>query len=47
MRYEINEFAALINSGTEKKSFKLTAEESIAIAGVMEEFLSMRKQKQN
>jgi glycerol-3-phosphate cytidylyltransferase len=47
LRYEINEFAALINSGTEKKSFKLTAEESIAIAGVMEEFLSMRKQKQN
>jgi len=45
LRYEVNEFAAMINRGMQgdaPKSFKLTAGESIAIAGVMEKFLSER-----
>jgi len=42
LRYEVHEFAAMINSGEEKKGFKLTAGESIAIAEVMENFLDMR-----
>ena len=43
LRYEINEFAVLINGGNDKKGFKLTNDESIAIAGIMEEFLKTRK----
>jgi len=43
IRYEVNEFAAMINSDDEKKNFKLTAGDSIAIADIMEKFLSERK----
>ena len=32
-------------NGFEKSDYKLTAEESIAIAGIMEEFLTMRNNK--
>lgn len=39
LQYEINEFAAMIDRSAEKISFKLTSEESIAIAGIMERFL--------
>ena len=42
LRYEINEFAAMINQG-KKSGFMLSAGESTAIAGVMEEFLKWRK----
>ncbi len=42
MRYEISDFVSLIN-GDGKRSFKLAAEESIAIAGIMERFLKERK----
>ncbi len=42
LRYEINEFAAVINRSVEKKSFKLTAKESIAIAGIIDKFLTER-----
>jgi len=41
LQYEINEFAAMINNGDEKRSFKLTAGESIVIAGMMERFLEL------
>lgn len=39
LRYEISDFISMLN-GNEKKAFKLTAEESIALAGIMEQFLS-------
>ncbi|MDR0305579.1 MAG: Gfo/Idh/MocA family oxidoreductase [Chitinispirillales bacterium] len=42
LRYEVNEFATMINS-SEKKGFKLTAGESTAIAEIMEKFLENRK----
>jgi len=42
LRYEVNEFASVINSNDEKRNFKLTADESIAIADIMEKFLSER-----
>lgn len=38
LRYEISDFVSIIN-GNNKKAFKLTAEESIAMAGIMERFL--------
>lgn len=38
MRYEISDFVSMIN-GNNKKGFKLTAEESIAMAGIIERFL--------
>lgn len=39
LRYEISDFISMVN-GYDKKGFKLTAEESIAIAGIMEQFLA-------
>lgn len=41
LRYEISDFAAMIQ-GHQNRAFKFTAEESIAVAGVMEEFLVKR-----
>ena len=41
LRYEISDFLSTIN-GTGKSEFKLTREESIALAGVMEKFLEDR-----
>jgi len=46
LRYEVNEFAAMINKNDEKKGYKLTAGESIAIAEVMERFLTWRKKSE-
>ncbi|MBO5057641.1 MAG: Gfo/Idh/MocA family oxidoreductase [Lachnospiraceae bacterium] len=46
LRYEISDFAYMIN-GHQGRSYKFTEEESIAIAGVMEEFLKQRKQGTN
>lgn len=43
LRYEINEFVSMINNSEAKKSFKLTAAESIAVAGIMEKFLEKRE----
>ena len=42
LRYEISDFAYRIQ-GHQGRAFKFTAEESVAIAGVMEEFLSQRR----
>lgn len=42
LRYEIGNFAAAIN-GNEKKEYKLRMEESVALAKVMEAWLSCRK----
>jgi glycerol-3-phosphate cytidylyltransferase len=42
LRYEICEFLGKIH-GTGEKSYKLTAGESIAITGIVEEFVRMRK----
>ncbi len=44
-RYEIAEFLGKIN-GTGGRDYKLTAEESIAMAKVVEKFMSIRRQKQ-
>lgn len=44
LRYEISDFAYMIN-GHEGRSYKFTKEESIAIAGIMEKFLELRKSK--
>lgn len=41
LRYEINEFMSKIR-GVGEKSYKLTAEESIAITGIVEEFVKRR-----
>lgn len=41
LRYEISDFLSAIN-GYENKMFKLTRQESIAIAGIMEKFLEER-----
>lgn len=41
LRYEISDFAYMIN-GHEGRSYKFTEEESVAMAGVMEEFLKQR-----
>ncbi|XID91001.1 Gfo/Idh/MocA family oxidoreductase [Paenibacillaceae bacterium WGS1546] len=41
LRYELSDFVSLIN-GNEKKGFKLTPKESIAIAGIIETFLSKK-----
>ena len=45
-RYEIAEFVQKINH-PEKKDYKLTAEESIAMAKVVEKFMDIRKNQQN
>lgn len=42
LRYELSDMVALIN-GTETTDFKLTAKESVAMAKVMEEFLSTKR----
>lgn len=42
LRYELSEFVSLIHVG-ERKSYKFTEEESIAMAGVVEKFLEARK----
>ena len=44
LRYEINEFVSKIN-GLDGNSYKLTAEESIAMADIVEKFLKLRKEK--
>lgn len=43
LRYEISEFVSVIN-GQNNRSYKLTQEESVAIADVMEKFLAKRNQ---
>lgn len=43
LRYEISDFAYMIQ-GHQGRSYKFTPEESIAIAGVMEDFLARRNQ---
>ena len=45
LRYEISDFAYLIN-GHQGRSYKFTKEESVAIAGVMEQFLAQRNTHQ-
>ena len=42
LRYEISELLSLINQQG-KNDFKLTKEESIALAGIMEEFLKINR----
>ena len=42
LRYEISDFAYMIH-GHQGRSYKFTEEESIAIAGVMEQFLAKRE----
>lgn len=44
LRYEISDFVSAIN-GSDKKDYKLTPEESVALAEVMERFLSERELK--
>lgn len=44
LRYEISDFAYMIQ-GHQGRSYKFTEEESIAIAGVMEQFLEKRRQE--
>jgi choline-phosphate cytidylyltransferase len=46
LRYEISDFAYLIH-GHQGRSYKFTEEESIAIAGVMEQFLKKRAKERN
>lgn len=41
LRYELSDFVSALN-GYEKRGYKLTDEESIAIAGIMEKFLDSR-----
>ena len=41
LRYELSDFVSALN-GYEKSEYKLTDEESIAIAGIMEKFLDSR-----
>ncbi len=43
-RYEISEFVSKIN-GTGKNDYLLTAEESVALAGITEEFMKIRKER--
>lgn len=42
LRYELSEFVSLIHNG-ERKSYKFTEEESIAMAGVVEKFMETRR----
>ncbi len=44
LRYEISDFVSMIQ-GHQNRAFKFTAEESVAIAGVMEKFLLEREEK--
>ena len=45
LRYELGDFVALLN-GYDNRTFKLTREESIAMAELMEKFLELRKEKE-
>lgn len=45
LRYEISSFVSRVNGNVDKDSFYLTKEESIAMAGVIEKFLEIRKGK--
>lgn len=45
LRYELSDFISMVN-GFEKKGFKLTKKESIALAHVMGKFLNMRESLQ-
>lgn len=42
LRYERSEFVSLIHN-EERKSYKFTEEESIAMVGIMEKFMETRK----
>lgn len=42
LRYELSDFVSTIN-GSKEDDFKLTSEESIALAGIMEKFLKQRQ----
>lgn len=44
LRYEISEFVSKIN-GNDSNSYKLTAEESVAMADIVERFLLLRKER--
>ena len=46
LRYEISEFISKIN-GCEKNAYKLTAEESIAMSAITEQFMKKRQEQQN
>lgn len=46
LRYEISDFAYMIH-GHQGRSYKFTAEDSIAIAGIMEKFLEERRRNEN
>lgn len=45
LRYEISDFVSALN-GFEKREYKLTAEESITIAGLLERFLDYKNTKE-
>ena len=42
LRYELSDFVSAIN-GNNKDDFKLTKKESVAIAGIIEEFLKQNR----
>lgn len=42
LRYEISEFLSLINN-SDKYDFKLTRSESIAMSGIMEQFIKEKR----
>ena len=42
LRYELSDFVSTIN-GYRDEGFKLTAEESVAMAGLMEKYLAYRQ----
>jgi len=44
LRYEISEFISKIN-GIDKNGYKLTAEESIAMSGITEQFMKIRQEQ--
>lgn len=46
LRYEINEFVTKIN-GINKQEYNLTADESIAMAEIVEQFMNKRKKEQS
>ena len=46
LRYEISEFISKIN-GLDKNGYKLTAEESIAMSAITEQFMKKRWEKTN
>lgn len=45
LRYELSDFVSALN-GFEKSEYKLTAEESVEIAGIMERFLQFRNSRE-